>query len=173
MISVILCFFIKITGLSSRAYYDIVVTYWAANGRYLSRMYADTTQLGDVSNTGCRLFSANHGTVRIIFKAKRPCLHKRNEGRGTGLSKKIRAFKYMDVNLAVTHTDALRAIGCESDVRQYNSAGRFIKHRLQVNSIRLFTNNPYKMEAVRNYLEPMPTLSSVVLCTSRIFEGKE
>jgi GTP cyclohydrolase II len=92
---------------------------------------------------------------------------KGHEGRGVGLCNKIKAYKYVDDNPTATHVDALRAIGCEPDIRRYDSAVRFIKHRLQVKSIRLFTNNPHKMEAVRKYFgsqfscEAMPAVSTV------------
>jgi len=74
-----------------------------------------------------------------------------HEGRGAGLFDKIRAYDYLDRNSSETHIDALHAIGCESDIRKYDAAVRFIKHKLQVRSIKLFTNNPEKIGVVEEY----------------------
>ena len=103
-------------------------------------------------------------------KSSRPSVFiyiKGHEGRGAGLCNKIKAYKYVDDYPTVTHVAALGAIGCESDIRRYDLAVRFIKLRLQVKSIRLFTNNPNKMETVRKYFgsqfscEAMPAVSTV------------
>ncbi|KAL7543213.1 hypothetical protein ACHAXR_012512 [Thalassiosira sp. AJA248-18] len=89
---------------------------------------------------------------------------KGHEGRGVGLVNKIRAYEHLDQNPTETHIDALHAIGCESDLRRYDAAVRFIKYKLQVKSIKLFTNNPKKIEAVEKYFgssyssQPMPAV---------------
>lgn len=76
---------------------------------------------------------------------------KGHEGRGANLNNKIKAYKYLDQHPHATHVDALHAIGCQSDLRSYDAAVRFIKYKLQVKSIKLFTNNPKKIEAVEKY----------------------
>ena len=65
-----------------------------------------------------------------------------HEGRCAGLCNKIKAFMSTmhDQHSITTHVDALQATGYESDIHKYDTPVRFIKHKLQVKSIRLFTN---------------------------------
>lgn len=87
-------------------------------------------------------------------KSSRPSILvyiKGHEGRGAGLCNKIKAYEYLDKHSTETHVDALKAIGCESDIRRYDAAVSFIKHKLMVKSIKLFTNNPQKIKAGEKY----------------------
>ena len=76
---------------------------------------------------------------------------KGHEGRGAGLHGKICAYQYQEQHPSETHIDALLAVGRESDIRRYDSAMKFIKYKLQVKSIKLFTNNPKKIKAGEKY----------------------
>lgn len=73
-------------------------------------------------------------------------LYLRQEGRGIGLSNKIRAYQLQ----AIGHdtVDANRLLGLPDDARDYSSAAAMLEH-LGVASIRLMTNNPLKEEAMR------------------------
>jgi GTP cyclohydrolase II len=70
----------------------------------------------------------------------------RQEGRGIGLSNKIRAYELQ----AHGHdtVDANRMLGLPDDARDYGAAAAILKH-LGVQSIRLMTNNPLKINALR------------------------
>jgi len=72
-------------------------------------------------------------------------LYLRQEGRGIGLANKIRAYQLQ----AHGHdtVDANRLLGLPDDARDYQPAAAMLQH-LGVDSIRLMTNNPDKVEAL-------------------------
>lgn len=73
-------------------------------------------------------------------------LYLRQEGRGIGLANKIRAYKLQ----AVGHdtVDANRLLDLPDDAREYDGAAAMLEY-LGVESIRLMTNNPEKVDAMR------------------------
>lgn len=70
----------------------------------------------------------------------------RQEGRGIGLSNKIRAYGLQ----ARGHdtVDANRLLGLPDDARDYAPAANMLEH-LGIGSIELMTNNPLKIQAMR------------------------
>lgn len=69
------------------------------------------------------------------------------EGRGIGLADKIRAYSLQE--LGYNTIDANRCLGLPSDARSYESAALILRD-LGISSVRLMTNNPRKIEALRN-----------------------
>ena len=68
------------------------------------------------------------------------------EGRGIGLTNKLRAYDIQ--NRGYDTVDANRALGLPDDLRSYDSANAILK-LLEVRSVRLMTNNPDKLRSVR------------------------
>jgi 3,4-dihydroxy 2-butanone 4-phosphate synthase / GTP cyclohydrolase II len=68
------------------------------------------------------------------------------EGRGIGLLNKLRAYKLQEAGLDTV--DANLALGLPADGRDYTVAGRILAD-LGVQSVRLMTNNPGKITALR------------------------
>ena len=67
------------------------------------------------------------------------------EGRGIGLSNKIRAYKLQDQGMDTV--EANHQLGFADDERSYEIVSKMAKH-LKINSINLMTNNPKKIESI-------------------------
>jgi len=70
-------------------------------------------------------------------------IYLRQEGRGIGLANKIAAYRLQEEGLDTV--DANRALGLPDDAREYHAA-KAILDDLQLDGIRLLTNNPRKLE---------------------------
>jgi GTP cyclohydrolase II len=74
-------------------------------------------------------------------------LYLRQEGRGIGLANKIRAYELQ--SMGVDTVDANRMLGLPDDARDYGAASAMLEY-LGVDSVRLMTNNPEKVKALRS-----------------------
>jgi GTP cyclohydrolase II len=73
-------------------------------------------------------------------------LYLSQEGRGTGLANKLRAYRLQDAGLDTI--DADRHLGFGADERDFGPAVAMLK-QLGISSIRLLTNNPHKIDSLR------------------------
>jgi len=73
-------------------------------------------------------------------------LYLSQEGRGTGLANKLRAYRLQDAGLDTI--DADRHLGFSADERDFGPAVEMLK-QLGISRIRLLTNNPHKVEFMR------------------------
>lgn len=92
---------------------------------------------GEQLRTSLRLFSEAGGGV-LIYLAQ--------EGRGIGFGNKLRAYALQQDGLDTVDADC--TLGFGADERRYDAAVEMLRH-LDVGRIRLLTNNPEKVRAVR------------------------
>lgn len=74
-------------------------------------------------------------------------IYLRQEGRGIGLVEKMRAYNLQDEGMDTI--SANEALGHAPDSRDYEAASQILKD-LNVNRIRLLTNNPLKVHAMQS-----------------------
>jgi len=84
--------------------------------------------------------------AEIARRGQGVILYLRQEGRGIGLTNKIRAYQLQSNGHDTV--DANRILGLPDDARDYGAAADMLAH-LGVGSIRLMTNNPDKVKALR------------------------
>ena len=75
-------------------------------------------------------------------------LYLRQEGRGIGLMNKIKAYELQDAGADTV--EANEALGFGADMRDYSMCVPMLAH-LGVEKIRLMTNNPVKVEALKSF----------------------
>ncbi|MBV6472081.1 MAG: GTP cyclohydrolase-2 [Saprospiraceae bacterium] len=73
-------------------------------------------------------------------------IYLRQEGRGIGFHSKIMAYRHQDAGLDTVQANA--ELGFEPDLRDYTAAVRILRH-FGIASLRLLTNNPAKVEALK------------------------
>ncbi len=85
---------------------------------------------------------------RIARERRGLIVHLHQEGRGQGLSNKIRAVHAMHRDRIDT-VEAFEALGLEQDVRSYEPVVRLLRH-LKLDRVRLISNNPAKVRFLQN-----------------------
>lgn len=106
--------------------------------------------------TGDALFSQRcdcgpqlHAALENVAREGRGVvLYLRQEGRGIGLLNKVRAYHLQD-NGADT-VEANEQLGFPADMRRYDMCIPMLNH-LKIKSLRLMTNNPRKLDALKSF----------------------
>lgn len=110
---------------------------------------------------------------RIAAEGTGVLLYLRQEGRGIGLSNKIRAYHLQDEGADTV--EANERLGFDADLRDYTMCKSIFAH-LQVSNIRLMTNNPVKVTALTklglNIVERIPLHAGMTSHNARYLETK-
>ena len=85
-------------------------------------------------------------SLKMVAESGGILIYLRQEGRGIGLINKLRAYNLQDAGLNTA--DANTHLGFEVDARQYGAAVAILES-LGIESIRLITNNPEKVAALK------------------------
>lgn len=100
-------------------------------------------------------------------------LYLSQEGRGTGLANKLRAYRLQDAGLDTI--DADRHLGFSADERDFGPAVAMLK-QLGISRIRLLTNNPHKVDFLRraglNVVDRVALLAPVNAFNARYVQTK-
>lgn len=82
---------------------------------------------------------------RIAEEGRGALLYLRQEGRGIGLLNKVKAYKLQDEGADTV--EANEKLGFGADMRDYSICKNMLD-QLQINQVKLMTNNPRKMNAL-------------------------
>ena len=111
------------------------------------RMHSECLTGDVLGSNRCDCGEQLHVALRRFARSERSILlYLRQEGRGIGIANKVRAYALQDEGFDTV--DANRHLGFDDDLRRYDVAAAMIA-ALEVESIELHTNNPKKVDGLR------------------------
>lgn len=97
----------------------------------------------------CRM-QLDNSLQKIEEEGRGMVIYLRQEGRGIGLKNKLRAY-HLQQNQSLDTVEANLHLGFDDDLRDYHVATGLLE-QLGISEVRLLTNNPNKMEALKSSL---------------------
>jgi len=115
----------------------------------LVRVHSECLTGDAIGSLRCDCRDQLEAALKMIGQAERGLLlYLRQEGRGIGLTNKIRAYGLQDYGYDTV--DANMALGFRDDERDFSIAAHML-HSLKVKSIQLITNNPRKIADLKQH----------------------
>ena len=115
----------------------------------LGRLHSECLTGDALFSQRCDCGAQLEAALRAIAEEGRGVLlYLRQEGRGIGLLNKIRAYQLQDGGAGTV--EANEQLGFAADLRDYSICKPMLDH-LGVHSLRLMTNNPRKVNAVKGF----------------------
>ena len=127
----------------------IIVGRPEASSPVLTRVHSACLTGDLLGSLRCDCGDQLRGAIRVLSQAGGGVLfYLAQEGRGIGLINKLRAYALQDQGFDTV--DANERLGFEFDERAYGAAAAMLR-QLGFRSVRLMTNNPEKVAALRRY----------------------
>ncbi|MFW9854704.1 MAG: GTP cyclohydrolase II [Candidatus Thorarchaeota archaeon] len=115
----------------------------------LVRLHSECLTGDAIGSLRCDCRDQLEGALRKIEdEGEGIVLYLRQEGRGIGLTNKLKAYELQDQGMNTVEANI--ALGFKDDERDYHIAGHMLKS-LGITSIRLLTNNPRKITALQEW----------------------